>query len=572
MALPTFVAAGAPASGTGNITPPLPAGFLANDILLMFIETANQAVTIPTGWANVTGSPQGVGTVGGSSSTMLTILWKRAVASETTPTITDPGDHALGFIAAFRGCIGVNNPWDVTSTVTDAVSSTSFTIPGATTTRPDCLVVLACALHLDGVAPRVNSWTNASLANIQIRADNSTTAGNKGSLGMATGELATPSTYGSTSVALSSTQIKAGMTIALRPSNFSLSMTGGNYNEFGTTSSVIGNRSLGATAGVETLSGSISAPRAAHTSFASSGSFQSVGMTSSPLATRRIAAQPGSQFHTGASSFTFASRSLAASSGSGLSSGVASSLLRNSRMLAAAGSQSLLGSSASLLLLRRLLATPGSGLSSGTTSQMFRRALLAVQSGSMFSDGVTAGLAFGISSHIQIIRGRRAQLYSTIALGDFTVTVPPGSPTTIPPSNGLIIPIPRSWPNQDIGISRVICRIHLLGVRLAGMYATTLFLARASDGSLLGGVATDIVNLLSQINSNLQKDEVLGDREFNHEPNYFKLGRDDSLVANFRTFDDIRFGDYRLIRDIFFSAKIDILFSYVLLDSNGIPL
>src|SRR5216684_1105333 len=544
MALPTFVAAGAPASGTGNITPPLPAGFLANDILLMFIETANQAVTIPTGRANVTGSPQGVGTVGGSSSTMLTILWKRAVASETTPTITDPGDHALGFIAAFRGCIGVNNPWDVTSTVTDAVSSTSFTIPGATTTRPDCLVVLACALHLDGVAPRVNSWTNASLANIQIRADNSTTAGNKGSLGMATGELATPSTYGSTSVALSSTQIKAGMTIALRPSNFSLSMTGGNYNEFGTTSSVIGNRSLGATAGVETLSGSISAPRAAHTSFASSGSFQSVGMTSSPLATRRIAAQPGSQFHTGASSFTFASR-----------------------LLAAAGSQSLLGSSASLLLLRRLLATPGSGLSSGTTSQMFRRALLAVQSGSMFSDGVTAGLAFGISSHIQIIRGRRAQLYSTIALGDFTVTVPPGSPTTIPPSNGLIIPIPRSWPNQDIGISRVICRIHLLGVRLAGMYATTLFLARASDGSLLGGVATDIVNLLSQINSNLQKDEVLGDREFNHEPNYFKLGRDDSLVANFRTFDDIRFGDYRLIRDIFFSAKIDILFSYVLLDS-----
>ena len=60
---PTFVAAGTVASGTGTITPALPAGLQANDILLLFVETANQAISITNQnggtWTQVTGSPQG---------------------------------------------------------------------------------------------------------------------------------------------------------------------------------------------------------------------------------------------------------------------------------------------------------------------------------------------------------------------------------------------------------------------------------------------------------------------------------------------------------------------------------
>ena len=44
--MPTFVAAGSVASGTGAITPALPANIATGDILLLFLETANQAISI----------------------------------------------------------------------------------------------------------------------------------------------------------------------------------------------------------------------------------------------------------------------------------------------------------------------------------------------------------------------------------------------------------------------------------------------------------------------------------------------------------------------------------------------
>src|SRR5882672_7107385 len=72
-ALPTFIAAGTFAEGTGNITPGPPAGIQANDILLLFVETANETVSAPAGWSAVADSPQGTGTVGGATSTALTV-------------------------------------------------------------------------------------------------------------------------------------------------------------------------------------------------------------------------------------------------------------------------------------------------------------------------------------------------------------------------------------------------------------------------------------------------------------------------------------------------------------------
>src|SRR5712691_2486432 len=572
MALPTFVSAGVEASGSGNITPPLPAGFLANDILLMFIETANQAVAVPTGWAHVTGSPQGVGTVGGSSSTMLTVLWKRAIAAETAPTINDPGDHVLAFIAAFRGCIATGNPWSITSTATDAVLNASFTIPGATTTRPDCLVVLACTLHLDGTAPRVNSWTNTSLTNILIQADRSTVAGNDGALGMATGELATPVTYGSTAVALSASQIKAGMTIALRPSSLSLVASPGGYSDTGTGSLVFGTHRLTATPGVEALFGTSAGPRAGRLAVASPGVFQSVGMASTPRADRSLSAQPGSQLQVGTSGATRADHKLPAFGGVYAQAGTATALRRDPRLMATSGVHALTGTEAVLALMRRLIAVPGGHFSTGAPSSILHRAMFSAAVGSHFLSGKDVDLIVEVAPRVEIIRGARAQLYSAIALGDFTVTSPPGSPTTNPPSAGLIIPITRSWPEADIGISRVICRIHLLGSQLVGMYATSLFLARVSDSSLLGGCATDFRDILAR--RAVQIDDVLADREFLHAPDYFKLAKTDSLIANFRTFDDERIGNFRTLpsHEVAFIAKLDVLFSYVLLDAKGNPI
>jgi len=221
--MPTFVAAGAIASGTGAITPALPSGIAANDILLLFLETANQAISIANQnggtWAAVAGSPQGTGTAGGSSATELTVFWSRYNGTQGAPTTSDSGNHQQGRILAFRGCATSGNPWDVTAGGTDSGVTTSGSIPGATTTVGNCRVVAAIATSLPDASGTANfsAWANANLTSVTERTDNTVTAGNGGGLGTATGGKAGAGAYGSTTVTLATASTKAMMSIALKP-------------------------------------------------------------------------------------------------------------------------------------------------------------------------------------------------------------------------------------------------------------------------------------------------------------------------------------------------------------------
>jgi PKD repeat protein len=220
---PTFVAAGTVAAGSGTITPGLPAGIQTNDILLLFLETANQTITISNQnggtWAQVTGSPQGTGTVGGSSSTMLTVFWSRYNGTQGAPTASDSGNHQIGRIIAVRGCPTSGNPWDVTAGGVDATEDTSGSIPGATTTVANTLVVTAIASSrpdLNGTAA-FSAWTNANLTGLTERVDNTTTSSNGGGIGVATGTKATAGAYGATAVTVSEIAFKGLLSIALKP-------------------------------------------------------------------------------------------------------------------------------------------------------------------------------------------------------------------------------------------------------------------------------------------------------------------------------------------------------------------
>ncbi len=222
-AMPTFVAAGAVASGTGAITPALPSGLQTNDILLLFLETANQAISISNQnggtWTQVTGSPQGTGTAGGSSATCLTAFWSRYNGSQGAPTTSDSGNHQLGRMIAIRGATTSGNPWDVEAGGVDATSNTSGSIPGTTTTVANTLVVVAIATSLPDASGTANfsGWTNANLSSITERTDNTVTAGNGGGLGLATGGKATAGAYGATAVTLANAAVKGMMSIALKP-------------------------------------------------------------------------------------------------------------------------------------------------------------------------------------------------------------------------------------------------------------------------------------------------------------------------------------------------------------------
>jgi len=88
----------------------------------------------------------------------------------------------MGRIIAIRGAVSSGNPWNVTAGGVEAVSDTSGSIPGATTTVTNTLVVTAIATSLpdETSTAKFSGWTNANLTSLTERTDNSVTAGNGG--------------------------------------------------------------------------------------------------------------------------------------------------------------------------------------------------------------------------------------------------------------------------------------------------------------------------------------------------------------------------------------------------------
>ncbi|MEP2774657.1 MAG: putative Ig domain-containing protein [Luteolibacter sp.] len=220
---PSFVASGGISSGTGTITPALPSGRASGDILLLFVETANQAVSIsnPNGgtWAEVSGSPQGTGTAAGSSSTRLTVFWSRYNGTQGNPTVSDSGDHQTARTIAIRGAAASGNPWNVTAGGIESTSDTSASIPGVTTTVPNTLVVVAVAGSLPDANGTANfsGWSNSNLTDLTERTDDTRNSGNGGALGIATGKKATAGATGNTAATHASSAVKGMISIAIKP-------------------------------------------------------------------------------------------------------------------------------------------------------------------------------------------------------------------------------------------------------------------------------------------------------------------------------------------------------------------
>lgn len=251
MTAPAWRAAGTAQAGVGAVTPGMPAGVLTDDILLLFIETSDEAITVSGGtetWTEVADSPVSM-TV--TTPTRLTVFWARASQnSPTSPTTSDSGDHQLAVIAAFSGCITSGDPWDVTSPGTDSTSNTSFAVPGDTTTVADCLVVAVATADFQNAYG--NTWTNADLTSVTERIDTTTSVGNRGSIGVATGVKAAAGAYGTTTGTLTANSRKAMMSIALRPPTAAQIISVGQASETDTGQAITGRKTQAVAQATET--------------------------------------------------------------------------------------------------------------------------------------------------------------------------------------------------------------------------------------------------------------------------------------------------------------------------------
>jgi hypothetical protein len=198
--LPTVRGVGTNVIGTGAISPGLPTGTAENDILVLFLVTNNQAITV-SGWTECGNSPQSDATDG----IRLSVFWKRAGASEAAPTTSDSGTYQIGQIVGVVGGFRTGDPFDATNGGTAGALVNTMTIPGPTTTSANCLVLAAAGINHNGdFSGWFSGWTNAALGSITERMDQTKTsgAGAGGGFGVVSGTKATAGAVGNTTSTL----------------------------------------------------------------------------------------------------------------------------------------------------------------------------------------------------------------------------------------------------------------------------------------------------------------------------------------------------------------------------------
>lgn len=215
---PSFRSSGTTTSGVGAITPPYPTDVAEDDICILFGHSGNEAMTLSDAQGFVEAVAQtGTGVAAAAGSTRFSIWWKRYNAAETTaPTMADSGDHTLGKIFAFPGCVRIGSPFDVIGTADTAASDTAVSIPGLTTTRANTLIVAICADGIDSAGGRFTSAANSSLTNVTESGDFGTGQSNGGGIVVVTGIKATVGVVAATTGTLSSASVQARISLALR--------------------------------------------------------------------------------------------------------------------------------------------------------------------------------------------------------------------------------------------------------------------------------------------------------------------------------------------------------------------
>lgn len=219
--VPPIRAVGAIASGTGAISPPLPTGVVKGDLLVMFAESggatasaeANTALTA-AGWT----APPSPYAAQKTGNTRLTVLYRIATGSD--PTLTnDTGDHQMARIIAIKaGTFDPTAPFNTAGVGTQGATK-SVSVPGATTTRDNCLIFAAASGSLpDGSSTtEFGSATNASLSELTERIDNTVTDGDGGALWVVSGAKATKGTYSATTCTAVTEAPRGVVSLAINP-------------------------------------------------------------------------------------------------------------------------------------------------------------------------------------------------------------------------------------------------------------------------------------------------------------------------------------------------------------------
>lgn len=213
-----FKAKGTFQSGTGNVTPGLPSGLAAGDLMLLFVHSANQAASAPSGWDPIpaVSGDHWRGTAGAAGGVRVDIFYRWWQSGDSAPTVADTGDITAAIICSYSG-VDPTTPFDGASPIGfNAAASTTLTLTGITTETANALVVHGTALDRDAASTTtVGSPSNGNLAGLAERHDQTVSTGQGGGLVIHDGWKASAGASGNTT-ATQTSNAWAGITLALR--------------------------------------------------------------------------------------------------------------------------------------------------------------------------------------------------------------------------------------------------------------------------------------------------------------------------------------------------------------------
>jgi hypothetical protein len=225
LAIPTFVAAGAVAGSTTAITPALPASIQANDILFLAVQTrSGQSIGLASEsggtWTTIA-APQDGQTPGNR----LNMWWSRYNGTQTDPVTTDSGDHQIGGIVAYRGCLTSGDPFEAMAQGNSgATADTTFTSTGLTTLGTDRRYVVFAGRTIDTAGAHYSSWTNGDVANGSEDFDDGSTAGVGGGVAIWSAEKAAAGAIGATTATVAAATSDVWVELALIPASASVTV------------------------------------------------------------------------------------------------------------------------------------------------------------------------------------------------------------------------------------------------------------------------------------------------------------------------------------------------------------
>lgn len=356
------------ASGTAALTVAAVASVAADDLILLFVESANENIATPTGFTQVTNSPVSTGTAAAIGGVRLAVFYRFATGADTTTSVADSGNHTTAIKMAFRG-VHTTTPFDATPVSgIKATASTTATFPGITTATANAWIVHASALDLDAASTATTGTpTNANLTGLTERHDQTISGGVGGGLVVITGEKATAGATGNTTATVTST-IQVYLTMALKPApvlvNYEMDAQPGATSTTGQAATVLADRVVSALAGGLTVAGqdATMTVAAALQNYELDAQPGALSLGGQPATVARIAllkADAGAVALVGQAAGTAATRAMNAAAGALLLNGQAATTQATRTLNAAEGTLALAGNPATTTATRTLAGNAG---------------------------------------------------------------------------------------------------------------------------------------------------------------------------------------------------------------------